>query len=165
MKFGDRMDVIIMDRNVGDYMHGIKKGTKYDPKKRGMTFATYIHGEHLNGILKMHDAGVVHENFQWQINSKALGGPFWCPINCTRPKPCKIKPGQRSCRIIKEQADYQMIKKLDPRTKVGWRGPAIRLEDAKKFMPKNVVHYSTWWDDYMPFRTHNFLEVKKPKSQ
>ena len=50
------------------------------------------------------------------------------------------------------------IKKLDPRIKVGWRGPAINKEDIKH-LPKNVTHYGTWWDDYMPFRTHNFLDL------
>lgn len=159
MKAGEKMDVILLDRNVGDYMHGAKKGTKYDPKKKGLSYATYIHGKNLTGILIMHDVGVVQECFEWEINSKSIGGPFWCSINCIS-KPCKIKPGRTSCEMKTEHADYQTIKDLDPKTKVGWRGPAIKLEDAKK-LPKNVVHYDTWWDDYMPFRTHDFLKKSK----
>ena len=87
----------------------------------------------------MHDIGVVHECFQWEINSVSLGGPFWCPIDCAKNK--------------------TDIKKLNPKIKVGWRGPAIKLSDAKK-LPKYVVHYDTWWDDYLPWRTHDFLKIK-----
>lgn len=35
MKFGDKIDVILIDRNVGGYIHGKKTGTKYDPLKYG----------------------------------------------------------------------------------------------------------------------------------
>lgn len=34
MKHGEKMQVILMDRNTGDYMHGTKKYTKYDPRKK-----------------------------------------------------------------------------------------------------------------------------------
>ncbi len=145
MEFGEEIDVLLLDRNVGDYMDGTKKGTSYDPKKQGLSPATYIHGEGLNGILKMHVAAVVFDSFQWEINLKTIGGPFWGPIDCD-----------------KDDVDWR---KLDPRTKVGWRGPAIKLSDANKFLPKKVTHYGTWWDDYMPFRYDNFLEVERSKRQ
>ena len=48
-------------------------------------------------------------------------------------------------------------KKLDPRIKVGWRGPAIKMSDLNK-MPKKYRHYDTWWDDYLPNRKHNYLK-------
>lgn len=50
------------------------------------------------------------------------------------------------------------IKDLNPKIKVGWRGPAIKLSDAKKYLPNHVVHYDTWWDDYLPYRQHDLLE-------
>ena len=137
MKPGQKMKVLLLDRNVGDYMHGTKKGTKYDPKKKGLSYATYTHTKGLTGKLDMYDVGVIHDPFTWEINSKSIGGSFWCPIDCA-----------------KKDVD---IMKLNPRTKVGWRGPAIRKVDAK-YLPKNVVHYDTWWDDYMPFRYQDFLK-------
>ena len=178
MKFGEKLEVILMDRNVGDYMHGTKKGTKYDPKKKGFTYATYIHGSGLTGILDMHGINVF-PCFTWEINAKALGGPFWCPLaRNTKCNMCafdckftkhKMKDTEKDKEKEKEKdKDKDKDKdcewnpyKLDPKTKVGWRGPAIRLEDAIKYMPNYVKHYNTWWDDYMPFREDNYLKIKK----
>lgn len=141
MKPGEKMEVILMDRNIGDYMHGTKKGTKYSPLKKGLRYATYTHKKGLSGKLDMHDIKLVHECFQWEINLKSIGyGWFWGPI----------------LKGVK-------IKKLDPKIKVGWRGPAIRLDDAKKYLPKLVTHYDTWWDDYAPNRYHNYLKVERIK--
>ncbi|VBB18431.1 hypothetical protein YASMINEVIRUS_894, partial [Yasminevirus sp. GU-2018] len=144
MKFGEKMDVIIFDRNVGDYTHGKEIGTKYDPKKEGCTYATYIHGEGLTGILNMYDVGVVHAPFTWELNLRALDrkAPFWGPID--------------GCGKGVKNSDHRVdINNLDPEVKVGWRGPAIRMTDAKNNLPDYVVHYGTWWDDYMPFKSHN----------
>jgi hypothetical protein len=125
-----------MDRNVGDYMNGAKAGTKYDPTKKGLSYATYIHGEDLSGILIFKGMDVVHPCFTWEINETPYGGTFWNVTNCSS------------------------ISKLNPRTKVGWRGPAITLENAQKHLPKTVTHYDTWWDDYMVWRYMDFLNMK-----
>lgn len=110
-----------------------KFGKKFNPRKEGFSYATYTHNKGLKGILNITDVGVIHDPFQWQINLYGIGeNVFWGPI----PK------------------DYP-IDKIDARVKVGWRGPAIRMEDAEK-LPSYFVHYGTWWDDYLPFRTHNF---------
>ncbi len=137
MKPGEKMKVILMDRNVGDYLHGTKVGTKYDPRKKGFTYASYTHKEDLTGILDMYDIVVIHDPFQWEVNMKSINDWFWGPI----PKNIKFN-------------------KLNPKIKVGWRGPAIRCTDTKH-LPENVVHYGTWWDDYLPFRYHNFLKVNR----
>ena len=141
LKFGDRIDIILMDRNVGDYTHDLKTGTVYDPIKQGFSYATYIHSENLSGILKFRDLNVVHTPFTWQINGTPYGASFWIPL-CMIPEKC--------------------INKLDKKTKVGWRGPAILVEKAKKHLPRQIKHYGTWWDDYMVFKTNNFL-LKKIK--
>ncbi len=82
---------------------------------------------------------IVHKCFQWEINQKRLNGLFWGPI-----------------------PDDLNWKELDPNTKIGWRGPAIKKSNAKN-LPQKVNHYDTWWDDYMSFRTHDFLNIKRDK--
>jgi len=136
MKFGQKMDVIMFDRNLGEYFGKHKIGDKINPRKEGCTYATYIHGSGLTGILQMHDIGVIHAPFTWEINTPQM---FWDVLN--------------------DDAD---IRKLNPRTKVGWRGPCINMMDAKH-LPKTVTYYDTWWNEYVPYRHRNFLKVKRIK--
>ena len=135
LKTGDKLRLIFMDRNVGDYNYGKKKGDKCDPLKEGFTYATYKHDKNLNGSLKWDyiDELVC---FEWEVNYPCKEC-FWGPI----PKNMTHK-------------DY------DPRTKVGWRGPAIDINNCK-YLPKYYVHYDTWWDDYLPFKYKNFLDIPR----
>lgn len=135
MKFGDTIKVIMMDRNIGDYTFDLEPGTVYDPKKIGLSYGTYIHGEELTGLLNF-DNGVVLAPFEWEINMGALKSNwYWGPCDCD-------------------------ISKLNKKIKVGWRGCAIKVSDAKKYMPNKVVHYGTWWDDYGVIRYHDLLRLK-----
>lgn len=138
MKFGDKMDVILIDRNVGEHTSVTKKGTKYDPTKDGLVYGTYIHSEDLCGILEDND-GFIHTPFKWEINGASLGKDycFWQPI-----------------------PDEIDIKKLNPKIKVGWRGPSLRKIDAIKYLPRQVTHYNDWWNDYVPFKYNDFLKLK-----
>jgi hypothetical protein len=131
LKKHDIIHVIFMDRNVGDYMHGTKVGTMYDPRELGLTYATYIHINGLDGIIFFHDAGTIMP-FEWELNMKAISDKeyFW------GPKPSKLD-----------------ISKIDPNVRVGWRGPSITLKDSFK-LPLKVKHYGNWWNDYSPFRKH-----------
>lgn len=137
LNFGDKIDVIFMDRNVGDYTHGLNEGTIYDPLENGFSYGTYIHGENLSGILKFRDIDVVHAPFTWEINGEPYDGLFWMPTHVLSEK-------------YKE-------KDLDKKTKIGWRGPAILVDDAKKYLPRQIKHYDTWWDDCLVFKRSNFL--------
>jgi len=144
MKPGQKMKVILLDRNVGDYMHdnsGKSTGKLFDPKKNGFTYAIYTHRKGLSGIMDFYQIGVLEDDFTWEVNIKAIPDlieavsgklPFWGPL----PKNLSYK-------------------ELPPKLKVGWRGPAIRFEDASK-MPNKFRHYDTWWDDYLPSRIHNY---------
>ncbi len=139
MKPGDQIDVIFFDRNVGDYMHGTKAGTKYDPRKKGCTYGTYIHGDDLSGSLKL-KGEKCYEDFEWEINLAALGSKlFWGPLFAYEHA------------IKKEYSD------LNPKIKVGWRGPAIRVSEAN-FLPEKVTHYDTWFDDFAPYQYKIFLK-------
>ncbi len=143
MKPGQEMNLILIDRNVGEYIHKPIVGKKYDPKKDGFTYAKYIHEDRLKGILNMYEIGVIHSCFEWEINL-ADSKCFWGCI----PK-------------------GQTVHDLNPKIKVGWRGPAIDMTDSK-FLPKYFVHYGTWWNDYPGFRYYDFLDVdriKKSNSQ
>ena len=68
MKKGQQIKVIFMDRNVGDYMEGTKKGYKYNPKKEGLSYGTYIHKEGLTGKLTFDDINSRIED--WIKNEK-----------------------------------------------------------------------------------------------
>lgn len=126
MKFGQKMEVVLMDRNVGDYTHGLKGF--FNPAKVGFSYATYIHGDNLTGIL-MFDIGVIHAPFTWEINLAAVGiDMFWGPIG-----DCSNKNVDKN--------------KLDSAILVGWRGPAIDRKHLKS-LPNKIKMYNTWWDDY-----------------
>ncbi len=138
---GDKLEVILMDRNVGDYMHDTKAGTKYDPRKKGLSYGVYTHQEGLTGILEIKDTTILNP-WTWEVNAVSLGGSFWSPL-----------------KSITKRPDWE---KLDPQIKVGFRGPSINKQDAEH-LPKLVKHYDNWWNDYSPFRTQDFMNVKRIK--
>lgn len=161
MKKGDKIDVVLMDRNIGDYMDGTKKGTKYNPLKEGLVYAVYTHNDALNGVLYMKNTEQTFNNFKWELNVASLGSKwFWGPL-----KQCYngmdgmdgMNGINEMCGKCDELTSMVDIKKLDPKIKVGWRGPAIRLTDAKQYLPKTVKHYDNWWNDYSPFRYRDYL--------
>uniref|UniRef100_A0A6C0CAL7 Uncharacterized protein n=1 Tax=viral metagenome TaxID=1070528 RepID=A0A6C0CAL7_9ZZZZ len=139
MEFGQKIKVILFDRNLGEYFGKYNVGDKINPRNEGCTYAEYIHGEGITGMLCMYEMGIVHAPFTWELNH-GCGGCFWGPLN--------------------EEDD---ISKLNPRTKVGWRGPCIDAKDAK-FLPKTITFYDTWWNEYCPYRYDNYLKVKRIKS-
>jgi len=154
MKFGEKMEVILMDRNSGENIPG-KKGSKFMPTVDGFSIATYIHGEKLTGLLNFKKSGVIHAPFEWEINRAAVGDNyFWGPLSeCNRkPTECNRKPTEKISPMNPDD--------LDPNILVGWRGPAIRMSDALKHLPKYAVKYDTWWDDYVVFKYTDFLHKK-----
>src|SRR3972149_594221 len=139
MKPGQEMKVILMDRNVGEYISNPKIGYKYDPKEEGFTYGIYTHKKDLTGELYIKNINS-KECFEWEINLASIGANyFWGPV----PKNIHLN-------------------KLDSKIKVGWRGPAIKFSDIK-YLPKYFIHYDTWWDDYLPYRYNDYLKVKKLK--
>ena len=138
MKFGQKMKVILFDRNAGEYLDDShKRGDKFNPRKEGLTYAEYIHGDGISGMLNMNDGENIHPSFTWEVNY-GTKKCFWGPIECN---------------------DYRT---LNPHTKVGWRGPSINLSDAKH-LPNTVTFYNVWWNDYAPYRHSNYLKIKRSK--
>jgi hypothetical protein len=137
MKTGQKMEVILMDRNSGESLSTLPNKKQFDPRKIGFTYGVYTHKEGLKGVMYMKDVELF-ECFEWEING-GCGGCFWGPI----PKGKTYK-------------DY------DKKTKVGWRGPAIDMADSKN-LPKKCTKYDTWWDDYVPHRYVDYLKVKRIK--
>ena len=138
LKHGDKLELVLMDRNVGEHLDYLyKTGDVYDPTQEGLVYAIYIHDKDLTGtlhLLPVEEFDIL-QPFTWEINTAAIGfNWFWGPI------PSEI--------------DW---KNLDTRIKVGWRGPAILLSDAQKYLPRTCTHYENWWNDYLPFRKKNFL--------
>ena len=140
MKPGQIINLILIDRNVGEHISNPIVGKKYNPKTNGFTYAKYIHGNGLSGILDMYDMNIVHTCFQWEINL-ADEKCFWGCI----PKD-------------KTFNDY------DPKTKVGWRGPAINTDNLI-FLPKYFKYYGIQWNDLPIYKYYNFLDSRKLRSQ
>ena len=144
MKFGEKMEVIFFDRNVGDYTDDFRNGRIYDPKKQGLSCATYIHASGISGVLRFNNYGsVIHDNFEWELNLSAIGSKnyFWGPL-------CLIN------------ANKSKIEKINPNILVGWRGPSIKMSDAEKYLPSSVKHYGTEWNDSLYFQYSDFLRKK-----
>lgn len=152
MKFGERMEIILMDRNSGENIPG-EIGSKFMPTVHGFSIATYIHGDNLTGLLEFKNIGVVHAPFEWEINRAAVGDKyFWGPLDG-----CGSGCAQK--KKSKKQAQFNPDD-LDPNILVGWRGPSIRMSDGLKYLPKYAVKYDTWWDDYVVFKYTDFLHKK-----
>lgn len=146
MDKGQRLEVILLDRNLGEYVRGAVVGSTYDPTIKGCTYAIYTHGSGLTGKLKFLNSGYTDKDFTWEINGPAIGSDlFWRPINgcssCGTPDVCG--PDDISDGVF-----------------VGWRGPCIRKADALMYLPRVVRHYDTWYDDYVPYRYHNYLTME-----
>ena len=137
MKQGQKMKLILFDRNMGEHVSGVKKGGKYNPRTNGCEYATYTHKSDLTGKLEF-GFGLIFESWEWEVNG-GYGGMFWGPINGG------YKKG-----------------KLNKKTKVGWRGPCIDKKDAK-YLPRQVIYYDTLQDDWLPYREMDFLKVKRIK--
>ncbi len=135
MDFGQKMKVVLMDRNVGDYTNGIKK-TLFNPAKVGFSYATYIHGENLTGML-LFDDGVCHVPFVWEINVGVFDPlSYWGGL-----------------------AEGLTHADLDDNILVGWRGPAINAKDLS-LLPRSIRLYGTWWDDYGVSKYNDWLHKK-----
>ncbi len=155
MKFGEQLEVILMDRNAGENIPG-EKGSKFMPTLHGFRIATYIHGQNLTGILRFNDVAVIHAPFIWEINMAALGyNYFWGPVERCQPT-CGKKID--SCKMIWQEKIQ--VDRLNPKIMVGWRGPSIRMSDAKKYLPRYAVKYDNWWDEYVVFKNNDFLHKK-----
>lgn len=145
MKKGEQLEVVLFDRNLGDYMHGTAVNSTYDPIK-GCQPAVYTHRSGLSGSLLFPDIKYTNEDFEWEVNGHAVGSRwFWRPLN-------------------QYDHSYEDINLKEPdiadAVPVGWRGPCIRKSDALKYLPQSVTHYGTWYDDYVPFRYDNYLTME-----
>ncbi len=138
MKFGEKTELILMDRNSGseDIDH-IPIGNKFKPTKYGFTYATYIHATNLTGIMLLRKFNIVYAPFHWELNRTAIRDDkySWAPI-----------PIEQYEKDNKIKDNVLNIHDLDKNIFVGWRGPSIKLTDCKN-LPKYVVKYGTSWDD------------------
>lgn len=148
LKKGEKIKVILLDRNIGDYISSEKKGKKISTIKYLKEFhlAEYIQNEDygLTGKL-IHTLGGTeggcYDNWTWEINIRKWDKDmYWGPIDCLGKN-----------------------KKIPENTKVGWRGPSILLEDLK-YMPKYFKHYDICADDYFPKRNYDLTKFKTTNS-
>lgn len=131
MKFGQTMRVLLMDRNVGEYVD--ESTYDFNPSEQGFSYATYIHGTNLTGLLKFDDVDVVHAPFEWELNLKAIDSreSYWGPLS-----------NQTDNRIRDDML-------------VGWRGPSIDMIHMPEL--PDVIHiYENWWNDYGVNKYHNW---------
>lgn len=113
---GETMEVILLDRNIGDYMADCKSGTDYYPTEMGLNYATYTHISGLSGTIKFRRSDEPASPFQWEINLSAIDPSlmYWGPFE---------------------------IMSIPPSTRVGWRGPCLKMSDALEYLPSKVTHY------------------------
>jgi len=132
LKTGQKIKVILFDRNIGDYNDGKNRGEKVSTKKylSENHLAIYTHEFDLTGKLYMPHINETFEEWTWEINTERWTGVYWGPID-----------------MVKEFYEED----VPDDTRVGWRGPAI-LEKDIKHMPKYFIHYDTCSDDYAPAR-------------
>ena len=141
MKEGEQLEVMLFDRNLGDWMDGRDAGETYDPTEEGINCGTYTHKAGLSGSLVFPD--YMNEDFTWEVNGYAVGTKiFWRPLNDSNCGP-----------------DLNESNVLDA-VPIGWRGPCIRKSDALTYLPRSVTHYDTWYDDYVPYRYSNYLTME-----
>lgn len=141
---GDTLDLILIDSNVGDYTHDFKIGISYNPRKEGLSYGTYTHIDGITGTMVFTDVSDEPLPFTWQLNVASISGYYWGGVglntNCT-------------CGSDDPLAKYEYTD-FDPKTKVGWRGPAITVKDSYN-LPEKVTHYGNWWNDYKPIRNRD----------
>ena len=146
MKEGEQLEVVLFDRNLGDYTHGKAAGTTYDPIT-GCQLAIYTHKFGLSGSLLFPDIADRPDDFVWEVNGYAIGADiFWRPLD-----------GRWSCggpNLCEQDAVPDAVP-------IGWRGPCIRKSNALKYLPRSVMHYDTWYDNYVPFRYSNYLTMDR----
>lgn len=133
MKKGQKMKILMMDRNVGDYLYGKEPFKKYNPSVDGFSYGLYTHHHGICGTILWEFGGVLDkepQDFEWEFNTVALD-----------PKLCWWGP----------LPDKYKLNKINKHIKVGWRGPAIDMKNMK-YLPKTFVLYDTWWDDYCVFK-------------
>lgn len=147
---GETIKVILFDRNIGDYLHGMKAGTVIRTKD-------YIHENHLaeythsvTGKLYMHSIGETFNNWTWEVNL-AYKDPnyYWGPADAlTRVGPLGGKNNESVKRLSEVPGEV----------KVGWRGPAILYKNLAD-MPESFVHYDRCCDDYFVVKTRNLTDI------
>lgn len=146
LKPGDTMELIVFCRNTGDMTHGKPKGTRWDllsGLKAATCYSTakYTHYEGMRGHMNFN--GFVHENFEWEVNgvratnNRAM---YWTPLYHRHQEDVEAKRD--------DPEDLLTWDMFDQKTRVGWRGPMVRVEDLKKFPIQHVTHYDNFWNDY-----------------
>ncbi len=135
LKPGQKINVILFDRNIGDYMHGTEKGKRMSTKEYLKEFhsATYTHTKNLTGKIEFIGVGEISTSWIWEINCVEWEDTYWCSIDCAKGLTESTVPDD---------------------TRVGWRGPAILKNDID-LMPEYFTHYNTCSDDYAPARKRN----------
>lgn len=145
MKPGQKMRVWLMDRNIGEGFSNKTRGDKINLadalQDASLTVGLYEHSGGLTGKMTLVEVGNEWDPFVWEVNLAALHGHddlFWGPLggDC-----------DNSCKRSKKKID---IDALDPRIKVGWRGPSISLEHQNQ-LPKTFTYYHDALNDYVPW--------------
>lgn len=147
LKRGEEIEVILFDRNIGDY-YSDKKPGKYSTKKYIDSYhkAIYTHDHGLTGKMFLipvneYIESNVSEWWTWEVNARPWTKKlYWSPLESLTEKD------------------------IPDDVKVGWRGPSILYEDLS-YMPKSFRIYDTAVDDYFvirnfdltPFNTTNRL--------
>lgn len=161
LKEGDTLDLILFCRNTGDIAHGTQKGHRWDSLLEGLRETTcyspakYTHKGGMRGDLELGGVSTVHENWEWELNAVRAPIPsrrkYWSPLNYQYPD-----------EFVQDHPKTDVLEwnMFDPNTRVGWRGPCVRVQDLEKFPVQHVTHYDNFWNDYGLVEFYDMTDLK-----
>lgn len=125
MKKGEELQVLLIDRNLGDIIESVNKGNKlYKPRKFfRQNIATYTHKKGLQGKLRFQSIDVVHKNFEFDVEYRQNN---WYPfVDGYLPE----KDCQELYTLLDKKTHWT---EFPTDTRIGWRGPMMRWSDVEK---------------------------------
>ena len=133
MKHGEKLKVVLLDRNVSDRFNG-KTGNKLiRPEKSALDIATYTHVHDMQGelVIDYKSKPIVLNSFEYHVEYEK---GEWYPLsNGVLP----AKDSQFGTALLGKTTTW---KEMPATTPVGFRGPMVRYSDLKKMPMFYVFH-------------------------
>ena len=133
MKHGEKLKVVLLDRNVSDRFNGEKGNKLMRPEKSSLEISTYTHDHDMQGelVIDYKPNPIVLNSFEFHVEYKK---GEWYPLsNGVLP----AKDSQFGSVLLGKKTSW---KEMPATTHVGFRGPMVRYSDLNK-MPMFYVYH------------------------